>query len=385
VVEAAAVDLEARPPAAAVADSYSSLAWAPDGRHLSVAGWDQKVHVFSVEQDAASGRCAALKHVLSTAELGAPVLDHTWNQESNGIFIGTCGGDVKLWDLSNQAAPPGNLGKHKNAVRSVHRAQVGPTPCVVTGGWDNELNYWDVRQPRALANVKLDERVYAMDVNRGQMVVALGGNATRNVLIFDLARSPAQPIWQMQSPLKYQTRAVRIFNDLSAQGRPQSFGISSIEGRCAIRRLDKGEDEMQDLVAGKPKFSFTFKCHRDELDTSPQKVIYAVNALDTYPVTQARPGYGAVFATGGSDGVYTFWDKDKRQRLKEFSTMQGARAPKTPVVDVKFAPNGQFVAYAYSYDWSRGHQFNDQAAMPPQVFVHSIVEDGELKRKDVKQ
>ena len=70
VVEAAAVDLEARPPAAAVADSYSSLAWAPDGRHLSVAGWDQKVHVFSVEQDAASGRCAALKHVLSTAEHG---------------------------------------------------------------------------------------------------------------------------------------------------------------------------------------------------------------------------------------------------------------------------------------------------------------------------
>ena len=177
---------------------------------------------------------------------------------------------------------------------------------------------------------------------------------------------------------------MRIFNDLSPQGKPQSFGISSIEGRCAIRRLDKAEDEAQDVVAGKPKYSFTFKCHRDEAETSPQKVIYAVNALDCYPVTQARPGYGAVFATGGSDGVFTFWDKDKRQRLKEFSAMQGARVPKTPVVDVKFAPNGLFVAYAYSYDWGRGHQYNNQEAMPPQVFVHSIVEDGELKRKDAK-
>ena len=38
-------------------------------------------------------------------------------------------------------------------------------------------------------------------------------------------------------------------------------------------------------------------------------------------------------------------------------------------------------AYAYSYDWSKGYQHNDPAAMPPQVFVHNIKEEGELKRK----
>ena len=51
--------------------------------------------------------------------------------------------------------------------------------------------------------------------------------------------------------------------------------------------------------------NFAFKCHRDNQD------IYAVNCITFHPT------YGT-FATTGSDGTFNFWDKDSRQRLKQF-------------------------------------------------------------------
>jgi len=320
------------------------------------------------------------------------VLDVTWAQESNAVYLAGCNSTLKYWNLATPAAPPQDLGRHAQPIRCVHRAFVGQTPCLVTGSWDRTLKYWDPRQPKQFAEVRLDERVYAMDVNRNSMVVALGGSKDRKVLIFDLQANPAAPLWTLpQSPLKFQTRCVRIFNDISERtGRPQSFGISSIEGRCAIRRLDQAEDSLQEPSAAgvvKLKHSFAFKCHREEPPAQqgrapPPGYIYAVNALDCHPMAR----HAAVFATGGSDGSFTFWDKDKRQRLKEFQ-VQPQRNPKTPVTDMKFSPldghgnGGSMFAYALSYDWSKGHEHNNPQNNPPQLFVHSIVEEGELRRK----
>jgi mRNA export factor len=53
--------------------------------------------------------------------------------------------------------------------------------------------------------------------------------------------------------------------------------------------------------------SFPFKCHRDDKGN-----IFAVNAIDHHPV------YGT-FATCGSDGAISFWDKEAKARYSLFS------------------------------------------------------------------
>eukprot|EP00757_Euglenozoa_sp_SAG-D1_P024928 gene24928-1625_t len=47
-----------------------------------------------------------------------------------------------------------------------------------------------------------------------------------------------------------------------------------------------------------------------------------------------------------------FWDKDNRQRLKEFRKANAE--PQMPIPAAKFNARGNLVAYALSYDWSKG-------------------------------
>lgn len=61
--------------------------------------------------------------------------------------------------------------------------------------------------------------------------------------------------------------------------------------------------------------------------------MYAVNNICFHP------RYGT-FATAGSDGVYTFWDKDSKQRLKLFNRMDQS------ITSASFNRDGNIYAYA---------------------------------------
>jgi WD40 repeat protein len=104
----------------------------------------------------------------------------------------------------------------------------------------------------------------------------------------------------------------------------KGYAIGSIEGRVGIQYV---EDKA-------PSMSFTFKCHRQ--DTK----VYSVNAISFHPV------YGT-FSTAGSDGTFSFWDKDSRQRLKSQPSVN------SPISSTCFNRNGSIFAYAVSYDWSK--------------------------------
>lgn len=68
--------------------------------------------------------------------------------------------------------------------------------------------------------------------------------------------------------------------------------------------------------------------------------IYAVNDIAFHPV------HGTL-ATVGSDGSYSFWDKDARTKLKSSETLD------QPLTKCAFNHNGQIFAYAAGYDWSK--------------------------------
>ena len=290
--------------------------------------------------------------------MGAPVLDHCWSNDGSAVFIAGCSNKVMMWDLNkgNNNDAFVEVGSHNAPIKCVYA--IPNNDIIVTGGWDNMLRYWDLRQNngKAAIEVNLPERVYAMDVRNQTLVVGCGG-AAKQLAIINLS-SPGYIQRTQESPLKFQTRSIRIFHD------EKFFAVSSIEGRCAIRCTNEADDKAVDQT-GKSRYSFAFKCHRDE------KFIYSVNGVDCFPVNK----YYSVFATTGSDGTFTFWDKDKRQRIKEYN-----RNVKVPIVDCKYNSTGDLFAYAHSYDWSRGAENYDQQNMAPQLYIHNVKEQGDCYR-----
>ena len=68
--------------------------------------------------------------------------------------------------------------------------------------------------------------------------------------------------------------------------------------------------------------------------------------------------------TVGSDGRFSFWDKDSRTKLKTSEPMEQS------ITTSCFNHNGQIFAYAVGYDWSKGHEFNNPQKKN-NIFLHS--------------
>jgi mRNA export factor len=173
------------------------------------------------------------------------------------------------------------------------------------------------------------------------------GTGQRHVLIYDVSGQPREHS-RKESPLKYNTRCVSCFPDQTG------FAIGSIEGRVGVQYVQK--------VGNKDHFAF--KCHRQDSN------VYSVNAI------AFQNQYGT-FATVGSDGVVTFWDKDNKQRLKAFNAIRQT------IPCAAFNAQGNLFAYASSYDWSKGSAYYAPGT-PNEIYIHYTTED-EIKPKSTRK
>jgi len=78
-------------------------------------------------------------------------------------------------------------------------------------------------------------------------------------------------------------------------------------------------------------------------------------------------------ATVGGDGRFMFWDKDARTKLKNSEAM-----PKQ-ITKCDIHQSGNIFAYAIGYDWSKGHEFNQQPANA-RIFLHRADEEMRPKK-----
>ena len=169
------------------------------------------------------------------------------------------------------------------------------------------------------------------------------GNPRAKIQIFNL-NNPTRLHKQEDSPLEFMTRSVRCFTDKTG------YANSSIEGRVAIQYLDPRIGQ---------KRNFRYKCHRKKgKQRMSRSVAYPVNCMAFHPRYNT-------FATAGSDGEYSFWDKDSKQRLQNF------KAVGAPITCCEFSANGQFFAYGAGYDWSKGHAFYNKASQNA-VMIHRV-------------
>lgn len=332
-------------------DSISGLSFSPHQDLLAVPSWDKKVRIYEIDPNSGNNQGRAMY------EHEGPVFSAHWSTDGTKVISGGADKQVKIFDLATQQAQ--QIGVHDAPVKDLRYVECGPTntQVVVSGSWDKTLKYWDMRSPQPVSVINLPERVYCMDTSQKLLVVAC---ADRHVSIIDL-NNPQQVFKNTTSPLKWQTRCVACY----PQGN--GFALASIEGRCAIQYVDESEQS---------KFGFSFRCHRKtptggnatslRTSASGDTLIYSVNSMDFHPI------YGT-FSTAGSDGSFAFWDKDARQRLKNFPALD------TSITASCFNKNGTIFAYALSYDWSQGYMGN-RPDYPTQIKLHGIKED-EVKPK----
>jgi mRNA export factor len=313
----------AQPPA----DSISCLAWSTKANYLVAGSWDTSVRLWEIQSNGMSLPKTMMNHE-------APVLCCAWSGDGTRVFSGGCDNKARVWPLGQQATV---VGQHSAPIKAV--SYLDETQMLVTGSWDRTLKYWDGRQPAAVGEVALPERLYCMDALYPLLVAA---TAERHIIIYDL-RKPQVEYKRFVSPLKYQSRCIAGFPDRTG------FAVGSIEGRVGVHHIEDKDSNK----------NFAFKCHRDGND------VYAVNSVAFHPVYHT-------FATAGSDGAYNFWDKENKQRLKPF--LRSA----LPITAGAFNFDGSIYAYAVSYDWSKGAEHYNPQQMKSLILMHSTPE-GEIK------
>ncbi|KAE8440669.1 hypothetical protein EG329_006833 [Mollisiaceae sp. DMI_Dod_QoI] len=321
-------------------DSTSDLAWSPVANHLAVASWDSKIRVYDVSKgDAGEG--------LTAIDLAGPALTCAWSRDGTKVVGAGTDKTARLLDLNSAPHAPIPVAVHDAPIRSVrffeHPNSNGPI--IVTGSWDKTVKYWDIRAPTGtpIGALTLQDRVYAMDVKDTLLAI---GDADTNLYIINLTE-PTKIFKVKKSPLKCQTRTISCFHDATG------FAIGSIEGRAAFQWVADQEPNVK---------SYTFKCHRNLSPISKNTMdIYTVNSISTHPI------YGT-FCTGGSDGTFQFWDKERKCRLKEYPKVGGQ------ISATDFSFDGKMLAYAVGYDWSQGFMAN-RPDSPNWVGLHRVLDE----------
>jgi len=124
---------------------------------------------------------------------------------------------------------------------------------VVSAGWDKKFHVWSTNNngnSSPIATLDLPGKAFSMDVSSDgtKIVVATSGrrnvfidiqrNSSSNTIVDKENASTAEPqvtvtvLTERESSLKYQTRCIKFFPDISG------IAVGSIEGRVAIEYLD---------------------------------------------------------------------------------------------------------------------------------------------------
>jgi len=312
-------------------DGISQIIWSPKANQMAASSWDKTVRVWEVRSTNDMNPQMGAQGLLQYTH-DAPVLCCAFTDDGQRIISGGCDNKIKMKILQTGAEQV--IGQHDMPVKNVFWCE--ELKMAISGSWDKSLKFWDGNSSTAVATIGLPERVYSMDVKYPLMVVAC---ADRHILVYDLSkiRQNSQPYKTGQTSLKMQTRCVSCFPD------KQGYAVASIEGRCSIVHIEDAQK------------NFAFKCHRTNDE------IFAVNSIDFHP----KQG---VFSTAGSDGTFAFWDKDHKQRLRQFNSCN------YPITATKFNTPGDIFAYALCYDWSKGHEGN-ASNIPKKILLHRVTEE----------
>eukprot|EP01095_Lingulamoeba_sp_RSL-Kostka_P002173 TRINITY_DN13061_c0_g1_i1.p1 TRINITY_DN13061_c0_g1~~TRINITY_DN13061_c0_g1_i1.p1 ORF type:complete len:355 (-),score=109.42 TRINITY_DN13061_c0_g1_i1:103-1167(-) len=331
-------------------DGITNVEFLDSSDFLIASSWDTNVRLYDVKNN----------NCISQYSHSGAVLDCSYND--NTIYSGSLDTTIKKYNIQTQTET--EIGSHEKAVSCVEYSTLGNL--LITGSWDKNIKLWDERienNTNSVITIPQNNKVFALSVLKNRLIV---GTAERKINIYDIRNLPtfqsssnslnnitiennAECIEQSrESSLKYQTRCIQIFPDLTG------YALGSVEGRVAIEYFDPSQE-----VQSK---KYAFKCHRSK--NNGIDFVFPVNCIAFHQ------SYGT-FATGGCDHIVNIWDGKNKKRICQFVPYP------TSIASLAFSNDGNLLAIASSYTFENGE---NETAPPDEIYIKTI-NDIEVKPK----
>ena len=340
-----------------IQDTVQCLKFFPskDINILASGGWDKKIRLFEIKYQIFNQQyydnVQIISNQLNECQLQTPILSLAWKGNSGSIIAGCTDGSINYIDLQKNIV--NKVGQHKAGCREVlYHDNYG---IIMSGGWDGALHLWDLRSQNPVCTYQFHNKIYTMSYSKELLVLGLSELLTSYFNLEYLKHNQFQPEIICNSHLKEQTRKVAAFNE------GNGYIQGSIEGRVAVKyipniygipSINKETNTMQ------TEKDFSFKCHRELKNGLIQ--VYPINDICVNPV------YGSVCTVAG-DGKYCIWDLIDRSRLYERKNIPD----NCPLTACDFNKEGNFIAFASGYDWSKGMNFAQNYSRP-KIFMHYL-------------
>eukprot|EP01016_Furgasonia_blochmanni_P000391 TRINITY_DN1006_c0_g1_i1.p1 TRINITY_DN1006_c0_g1~~TRINITY_DN1006_c0_g1_i1.p1 ORF type:complete len:403 (+),score=89.85 TRINITY_DN1006_c0_g1_i1:3-1211(+) len=339
-----AQDINLDNPANQPEDSVSALEWLPiqDQRLFSAASWDTKMRIYSVN---ASGyqKSLSLATTLSTESV---VFCTAWKSDCSLCFAGCADGAIRAFSI--QGGQSQIVGKHDGPVRSLYYLE--QANLLLSCSYDKSIRVWQIGQQQPALALPLNHKVYASDLQGSLLLLGLSEEKYSVIDLSNLQNLGKGNIDYKESPLGVGSQITAIGCFLKGNG----FAIASFDGRAHLGTLNK---DYKGLFSSSS--IITFKCHKND----SKKLLYPVHGIGFHPAND-----NFVY-TGAGDGIISFWDTERKNKIKSFNFT-------APVNRMRMSSDGLLFAYATGYDWAKG--IEDAAKYKPKICVH-IMNETELK------
>ena len=338
-------------------DSVSCLKFFPsrDINYLASVGWDSKLRLYEIKyqimnQNSSYDNVQIGSNQINIYKHESPILTVDWVGNSGAIITGCVNGSINYVDFQKNIL--NKIGQHDSGCRDVIYHQ--NYNILMTGGWDGKLNIWDLRAQNPISSYQFQNKIYTMSCSNNLLVLGLSDLVMAYFNLKNFQKNSFKPDCFFNSHLKEQTKKVAVFND------GLGFIQVSIEGRCAVKNLNPNLSpniniETKCITNDK---DFAFRCHRE--GKNGICYIYSINDVSVNPV------YDSV-CTAGGDGKYIIWDIKDKSKINERENY----TDKCPLTACAYNSNGNILAYASGYDWSKGASYANEYSRP-KIFLHYL-------------
>lgn len=368
-------------------DSVSSLNFCPVMQnnntlaYFCASSWASDVRLW--ELNTQNGQCQPK----AQQTCKAPALDTAWSTDGTKIYVACADKGGYCWDIaSNQMQ---QIAAHDEPISTINVLSMNGTDVIMTGSFDKKVRFWQLGNANPIAELILPFKIFAADACF-PIAVCIGSDKGQAVITFESGKPEIKQKnycnedWP--SKLNHQFSCVTVFKNKTTR-QPEGFAVGATEGRSSLTYLNPQERKKVDPKNNnQPTWdpNFAFKCHR----YTPAKVqVQVQNAsgnletksnnnleCDAFTVNfiKFHPEYQTL-VTAGSDGMFTFWDKDHRTKLgptyKQGTTTHPLQF-NMPLTAGDVSPDGKFFVLATGYDWSYGHEYSNLQKNKPIIYIH---------------